>query len=273
MNLKELLLEAHSYAKPVVWRIFGFNVLLMFMLFICGFLSVGSFVLIASLTAKGNEFPIYAFLLFLFEFCFIYILLINTFSSITKYIVDFKSDVKPTFSSLLRNLFRFNFRYLKLNLWFIVLLIPTVICSVIVLALVSSYTSQSSDAVLLVWFILAFVWQIVMYLFYTPVFMFSSFKIVLTSDEVAIKALKDGLKMLFKSIKLSIIPVLLCFISLFGFQILGISYSSNMQTNVVSDTVLVSSSIELIIVVLIVFLIPYFIAYYLAIYNKLMKTS
>lgn len=273
MNLKEVLLEAHNYAKPVVWRVFGFNILFMFMLFIFGFLSIGSFVLVASLTAKGNKFPIYAFLLFLLEFCFIYILLINAFSSITKYIVDFKSEVKPAFSSLFRNLFRFNFRYLKLNLWFIVLLIPFMICSVIVMALVSSYTGQSSDAVLLAGFILAFVWQIVIYIFYTPVFMFSSFKIILVSDGVAVKALKDGLKMLSKSIKLSIIPVLLCFISLFGFQVLGVSYSSDMQTDVVSDTVLVSSSIELIIVASMVFLTPYFIAYYLAIYNKLMNNT
>lgn len=120
ITIRDAIRKTIAYAKPVQWKIFGFNISFFFT--IIAMLAANFAILPIISHYKGDQYAA-KFLVVIVPICFILAIfyvssILNTIQAKTKFIIEYKNGLNPSFKSLWKNSLKFNFRTLKFGLWF-----------------------------------------------------------------------------------------------------------------------------------------------------------
>lgn len=252
MTFKETLKQTHIYAKPVILKILGFNIL--FYISIMFFLGFGSIILPAA-KHFGISGSLSVILLIVSIIAIVLGLLFMANSVLAKleYILKHNTSNKQTWGTLWKNVYRLKLRNINL---FALFGIVFILFSVGIIAIASnSNTTPNSNGELPIQIeIILLACGLIFNLIIIPIFFISAIDAI-CKENSAITAIKNACRLVFKRfIRLSIIPLGVIFVPtiLLGmvFGLIGIP----------------ETTAESILYLLVLILESYFLSYYLVNY-------
>lgn len=202
ITIRDAIKQTMAYAKPVQWKIFGFN--LSFFFTIIAMLGANFAMLPIISYYKGDQYAA-KFLVVIVPIGFILAIfyvssIFNTIQAKIKFIIEYKNGLNPSFKSLWKNSLKFNCRTLKFGLWFWLFSIGLGMAIGIIPLLIMipqfDHANSQNNLPLSVTLIIALI-QVIEMSILIPIFYLGLINLTLTKV-TALKSIINGYKICFK---------------------------------------------------------------------------